>query len=108
MTDTTIWIITAAAVIVTALVIFVYRREIRLKFKGHGIQAEVHAKAADPAKPSLGSHNVSIGRDAAGNLIKTGDDAPGGKAAAGAGRNVSIGRDATGNTIVTGDGNKFG
>jgi|HubBroStandDraft_6_1064221.scaffolds.fasta_scaffold587066_2 hypothetical protein len=75
MSDTTIWIITAAAVILIALVIFVYRREIRLKFKGHGIHAELHAKATEPPTPSPGSRNVSIGRDATGNLIKTGDDA---------------------------------
>jgi hypothetical protein len=68
MTDTTILIMTAAAVIVIALVIFVYRREIRLRFKGRGIQAEVHAKAGDPAKPSPGSRNVSIGGNAAGSL----------------------------------------
>lgn len=106
MTDTTIWIITAAAVIV--LVIFFYRGGIGLSFKGWGVQGSLQAKATEAAKAPPGSRNVSIGRDATGNLIVTGDGAAGNKAAAGAGRNVSIGGNAGGNTIVTGDGNKVG
>jgi hypothetical protein len=105
--DTTLWII-VAAVIVIALVVYGYRREIGLNFKGWGVQAKLRAKGAEAAKAPAGSRNVSIGGDAADNLIMTGDGAAGKKPAAGGpGRNVSIGGSAEGNTIVTGDGNKI-
>jgi len=107
--DTTPWII-VAVVIVIALVTYGYRREIGLSFKGWGVQAKLRAKGeAQAAKAPTGSRNVSIGGDAADNLITTGDGAAGKTTAAtAAGRNVSIGGSAEGNTIVTGDGNKIG
>jgi hypothetical protein len=105
--DTTLWII-VAAVIGIALVTYGYRREIGLSFKGWGVQAKLRAKGeAQTAKAPTGSRNVSIGGNAADNLIMTGDGA-GGKKPTAAGRNVSIGGSAQGNTIVTGDGNKIG
>jgi hypothetical protein len=105
--DTTLWII-VAAVIVIALVTYRYGQNIGLSFKGWGVQAKLRAKGeAQAAKARAGSRNVSIGGDAADNLIMTGDGAAGKKPAA-AGRNVSIGGSAQGDTIVTGDGNKIG
>src|SRR5215470_15855066 len=102
--DPTLWII-VAVVIVIALVAYGYRREIALSFKGWGVQAKLRAKGeAQAAKAPMGSRNVSIGGDAADNLIMTGDGAAGKKpAATAAGRNVSIGGRAQDNTIVTGD-----
>jgi len=105
--DTTLWIIVAVVIVIT-LVVYVYRREIGLSFKGWGVQAKLRAKGeAQAAKAPTGSRNVSIGGDAADNLIMTGDGAAGKKPTA-AGRNVSIGGGAERNTIVTGDGNKIG
>jgi flagellar biosynthesis/type III secretory pathway M-ring protein FliF/YscJ len=111
MDTTTLWIIIAvAAVVVVALVVYRYGREIALNFKGWGVQAELQAKGdAQGARVPGGSRNVSIGRDATENQIVTGDRATAKKpTAAGAGRNVSIGGSAQDNVIVTGDGNKIG
>ena len=84
--DTTLWIIVAVVIVIT-LVIYRYRREVGLSVKGWGVQAKLQGKgAAETAKPPAGSRNVSTG----------------------AGRNVSIGGNAQGNTIVTGDDNKIG
>jgi hypothetical protein len=106
--DTTYWII-VAVVAVLVLVIYSYRREIGLDFKGWGFQAKLRAKgAAESANPPPGSRNVSIGGDATDNQIVTGDSTTSKKAAVSAGRNVSIGGSAAGNTIVTGDDNKVG
>ena len=49
--DTAPWII-AAAVIVIALVVYRYRREIGLRFKGWGVEATLNAKVDAP--PDLG------------------------------------------------------
>jgi hypothetical protein len=106
--DTTLWII-VAVVIVIALVVYRYGREIGLKFKGWGVETALSAKGdAAAAKGPPGGRNVSIGGDAKRNRIMTGDGAPATKPAAAGGRNVSIGGSADGNTIVTGDGNKIG
>jgi len=103
--DTTLWIIVA---VVIAIVVYRYGQSIALSFKGWGVQAKLRAKGeAQAAKAPTGSRNVSIGGDAADNLIMTGDGAAGKKPTA-PGRNVSIGGSAEGNTIVTGDGNKVG
>jgi hypothetical protein len=106
--DATPWII-AAAVIVIALVVYRYRREIDLRFKGWGVETALNAKGdALHANGPPGARNVSIGGDAKRNLINTGDVAGAAKPTAAAGRNVSIGGNADGNTIVTGDRNKIG
>jgi hypothetical protein len=98
--DTTPWII-VAVVIVIALVVYRYRQEIGLKFKGWGVEAALNAKGdAPPAQGQPGARNVSIGGDAKRNRITTGD------VTAAPGRNVSIGGNADGNTIATGDRNK--
>jgi hypothetical protein len=100
--DTRLFIIVAVAiVIVIAIVAYIYREEIGLKFKGWGVQAALHAKGGNKAQS--GSRNVSIGGNATDARIVTGDDAPAKKPTAGAGRNVSIGGSAEGSTIVTGD-----
>jgi hypothetical protein len=102
-------IVTVAVVIIIALVVYGYRREIGLSFKGWGLQAKLQAKGeAHAAKAPAGSRNVSIGGDATNSRIVTGDGTAGKPAAAGAGRNVSIGGSAQANVIVTGDGNKVG
>jgi hypothetical protein len=110
--DTTLWIIVAVVVvIVTALLVYRYGQEIGLNFKGWGVQAKLRAKGeAHAAKAPAVSRNVSIGGDATGNQIVTGDSTTAGKkpTATGAGRNVSIGGHAQDNIIVTGDGNKIG
>jgi hypothetical protein len=104
--DTTLWII-VAVVIVIAIVAYLYREEIGLKFKGWGVHAALHARGGGTKAPA-GSRNVSIGGNATDARIVTGDDAPGKKSSTGAGRNVSIGGSAEGSTIVTGDRNKIG
>jgi hypothetical protein len=103
--DTTLWII-VAVVIVIAIVAYLYRKEIGLKFKGWGVQAALHAKGG--TKAQSGSRNVSVGGNATDARIVTGDDVPAKKPTKGAGRNVSIGGSAEGSTIVTGDRNKIG
>jgi hypothetical protein len=107
--DTTLWII-VAVVIVIAIVAYRYPQVIGLKFKGHGLQAELQAKGKTETAPAQsGSRNVAIGGNATDARIVTGDDAPGKKPPTiGAGRNVSIGGSAEGSTIVTGDRNKIG
>jgi hypothetical protein len=103
--DTTQSIIAGIVVVaVIALVVYGFRQRIGLSFKGWGIQARLNAKG--DANPT-GGRNVSIGGDAVGNQIVTGDNMVDKKPAVRAGRTVSIGRDAKGNTIVTGDGNKI-
>jgi hypothetical protein len=107
--DTTLWII-IAVVIVIALVVYRYRREIGLTVNGWGVKATLHAKGNDTQTPkeSPSGRNVTIDGEAQRNRIVTGDGAAGKKAAAAGGRNVSIGGKAVGNTIVTGDDNKIG
>jgi hypothetical protein len=56
--DTTLLAV-VAIVVVIAIVAYVYREEIGLKFKGWGIQAALHAKGGTKSPP--GSRNVSIG-----------------------------------------------
>jgi|HubBroStandDraft_6_1064221.scaffolds.fasta_scaffold236229_2 hypothetical protein len=105
--DTTQLII-GAIVIVIALVVYRYRREIGLRFEGWGVKAALNAKGGtDAPKEAPAGRNVTIGRDATNNEIIMGDGSTGKKAAPTAGRNVSIGRDAKGNTIVMGDRNKI-
>jgi hypothetical protein len=71
--DTTLWI-TVAVVIVIALVVYRYGREIGLKFKGWGVETALSAKGdAEAAKGPPGGRNVSIGGNAEGNTIVTGD-----------------------------------
>jgi hypothetical protein len=104
--DTTLWIILAAAVVI-ALVIYGYRHEIVLKFKGWGFDAFLSGKGAEtPASKDPPERGVRVGQDAKNARIVTGDAAPGAKAGTPGARSVSIGRDADGSTIVTGDGNK--
>jgi hypothetical protein len=96
-------------VIVIALVVHRYRREIGLSFRGFGLQAKLNAKGGtEGPKDPPGGRNVLIGGDANRNRIITGDSTAEKKPAATAGRNVSIDGNADGNTIVTGDGNKIG
>ncbi len=105
--DTTLWIIAAAVLVaVLALLAYRYRQELGLRLKGFGVEAEVNAKGAPPAKAPPGGRNVSIGGDATRNRIVTGDTAPPERPAAASGRNVAIGGNAADNTIVTGDGIK--
>jgi hypothetical protein len=108
--DTTQLIIGAVAVvIVIALIVYGFRREIGLSLRGFGFQAKLNAKGGtEVPKDVPAGRNVSIGGDATNNQIITGDGARGKPPAATRGRNVSIGRDAKGNTIVTRDGNKIG
>ena len=108
--STTQFIIGAVTVvIVIALVICSYRRQIVLSFKGWGIQAKLDAKGgSDAPNQTLGGRNVSIGGDAKDNQITTGDSTAGKISALATGRSVSIGGKAERNTIVTGDGNKIG
>jgi hypothetical protein len=106
--DTTLWII-VAVVFVIVLVVYRYRQEIGLSFKGWGVQAALHAKGdAEAAKGPPSGRNVSIDGDAKRNRITTGDGTREVKSAAAGGRNVLIGGKADGNTIVTGDDNKIG
>jgi hypothetical protein len=94
---------------VIALVVYRYRREIGLSFKGLGIQAKLNAKGrAEGPRDSSDGRNVLIGGDAERNRIMTGDSTAGKKSGPDGGRNVSVRGNADGNTIVTGDGNKIG
>jgi hypothetical protein len=72
--DTTLWIIAA---VVIALAVYRYRREIVLRLKGFGVDAEVrakdHEKKAATGPPERG---VRIGGNARDNRIVTGDAAP--------------------------------
>jgi hypothetical protein len=105
--DTTLWII-VAVVIVIALVVYRYRREIGLTVDGWGVKATLNAKGAEPVAPKdPPERSVRIGQDAKNARIVTGDAAPSAKSGAAGARSVSIGRDADGATIVTGDGNKI-
>lgn len=102
--DTTLWI-TVAVVIVIALVVYRYRREIGLDLKGWGVQAKLRAKDhEEKASTDPPERSVRIGRDAKDNRIVTGDAAPRTWAGATGARSVAIGGNAVGNTIVTGDG----
>jgi hypothetical protein len=87
--DTTYWI-AAAAVGVIVLIIYIYRREISLKFKGWGFEAALSAKgnseaAKDPPDRTRAAKPVVAGE-----------------------RSVSVKGNANGSTIVTGDRNKVG
>src|SRR5215468_1533258 len=107
--DTTLWII-AAVVIVIALVIYRYRREIGLDFKGWGVKAKLRAKDHEEIAPTaLPERAVRIGQDAEDIEIVTGDTAPGIRKPGAAGaRSVDIGGNIKRGKIVTGDGNKIG
>jgi hypothetical protein len=74
--DMTLWVV-VAVVIVIALVVYRYRREIVLRLKGFGVDAEVrakdHEKKAATEPPERG---VRIGGSARDNRIVTGDAAP--------------------------------
>jgi hypothetical protein len=106
--DTRLLIIVAVVELIgIAIMAYRYPQAIGLKFKGHGLQAELQAKGR-AATAQSGSRNVSIGGNATDARLVTGDDAPAKKPTTGAGRNVSIGGSAEGSTIVTGDRNKIG
>ena len=108
--DTTLWIVAAVViVIVIALVVYRYRREIGLDLKGWGVQAKLRAKDhEEKASTDPPERGVRIGRDAKDNRIVTGDATPRTKPGAAGARSVAIGGNAERNTIVTGDGNKIG
>jgi hypothetical protein len=107
--DTTHWII-VAVVIVIVLVVYSYRREIGIDFKGWGVKAKLRAKDHEEKAPTaLSERAVRIGQDAEDIEIVTGDAAPGTRKPGAAGaRSVDIGGSAKRSKIVTGDGNKIG
>jgi hypothetical protein len=85
----TYWI-AAAAVGVIVLVMYIYRRELSLKFKGWGFEAALSAKgnsgaAKEPPEGTRAAKPVVAGE-----------------------RSVSVQGNANGSTIVTGDRNKVG
>ena len=59
--DTTLWIIVAVVVvIVTALLVYRYGREIGLNFKGWGVQAKLQAKGEAPGVKLQQGHAMCL------------------------------------------------